>query len=445
MAAEELAGAGAAGELIFVDDGAAAGEDGFCGALNLDAFEHRVVDAHVVRGGADDFAMIGIEDDDVGVGADGDGAFAREEAEEFCGRCGDDFDEAIGREAFAVDAAGVDEAEAVFDAGAAVGNFCEVVDAELFLIFEAERAMVGGDDLKRVLREALPQFFLVPLFAERRSEDVFRGFEPGGVHVFEREIEILRASFGVGGDAAVAGFANFFERVVAGEMDDVDGAVGHFGEGDGAGSGFGFGGGGAREGVIFRSFFSFGEGLLDDDVDGAAVFGVHADEAGMFGGLAHGAEDCGVVEHEDAGVGHEKFEAGHAFADEVGHFFELGAAEVGDDAVEGVVDGGFVVGLGHPGVEGVAESLTFVLDGEVDERGGAAEGCGDCTGLEIVGAGGAAEGHVEMRVDVDAAGEEEDGWWRRWCWWRFLARVALRWRRFCRRRCRGRRGWCRWR
>ncbi len=49
LAAEELAGAGAAGELIFVDDGAAAGEDGFCGALDLDAFEHGVVDAHVMR------------------------------------------------------------------------------------------------------------------------------------------------------------------------------------------------------------------------------------------------------------------------------------------------------------------------------------------------------------------------------------------------------------
>ena len=147
LAAEELAGAGAAGELIFVDDGAAAGENCSGGALDLDAFEHRVVDAHVMRFDADCFAMIRIEDHDVGVGADSDRAFAREEAEKFCGRCGDDFDEAIGREAFAVNAASVDQAEAMLDAGAAVGNFCEVVDAEFFLIFETERAVVGGDDL----------------------------------------------------------------------------------------------------------------------------------------------------------------------------------------------------------------------------------------------------------------------------------------------------------
>jgi len=36
--------------------------------------------------------------------------------------------------------------------------------------------------------------------------------------------------------------------------------------------------------------------------------------------------------------------------------------------------------------------LAFVLDGEIDERGGAAESRGDRAGLEIVGAGGAPKG-----------------------------------------------------
>ena len=39
-------------------------------------------------------------------------------------------------------------------------------------------------------------------------------------------------------------------------------------------------------------------------------------------------------------------------------------------------------------------------------RGGAAEGRGARAGFEIVGAGGAAEGHVEMGVAIDAAGED---------------------------------------
>src|SRR5215475_11886974 len=101
-------------------------------------------------------------------------------------------------------AASIDKAEAMFDAGAAIGNFGEVVDTELLLIFEAKRTVISRDDLQRVLCESLPEFFLVPLFTERRSENVFGAFEAGGVHVFQRQIQILRASFGVSRDTAIA-------------------------------------------------------------------------------------------------------------------------------------------------------------------------------------------------------------------------------------------------
>src|SRR6266704_1585198 len=134
--------------------------------------------------------------------------------------------------------------------------------------------MVGGDNLQGVLREALPELFLMPLFAERRREDVLGGLEARRVHILEREIQILRACLGVSGEAAVPGFADFFERLVAREMNDIDGRSRHFRESDGTGSGFGFGSGWASERVIFRRAFSFGERLLDDDVDGAAVFRV---------------------------------------------------------------------------------------------------------------------------------------------------------------------------
>ena len=79
------------------------------------------------------------------------------------------------------------------------------------------------------MREAVPEFFLMPFLAQRRRENILGGIETGTVHVVEREIEILRTGFGVSGKAAVARFAHFFQRVVAGEMNDVDGAAGHFG------------------------------------------------------------------------------------------------------------------------------------------------------------------------------------------------------------------------
>ncbi len=148
LATEELAGAGSADEFSGFDDGAAAGENGFGRAFDFDALEHGIVHAHVVRLRADDFFVVGIEDHQVRVGADGDRAFARIQAEEFCGAVETSCDKAIRGKMLAVDAAGVDQAQAMLDARAAVGNFGEVVLAQFFLLLEAERAMVGGDDLQ---------------------------------------------------------------------------------------------------------------------------------------------------------------------------------------------------------------------------------------------------------------------------------------------------------
>src|SRR2546429_624678 len=188
LAAEELAGACSADEFSGVNNGAAAAEDGFGRALDLDAFEHGIVHAHVMRFRADEFFVVGIEEHEVGVRAHGDSALARVEAKQFCGRGGDELDKAIRREVLAVDAAGVDQAEAVLDAWSAVRNFREVVLAEFLLLLEAERAMVGRDDLQRVFREALPKFFLMPLFPERRGENVFRALEAGNVEILDGEI-----------------------------------------------------------------------------------------------------------------------------------------------------------------------------------------------------------------------------------------------------------------
>src|SRR5438046_7915617 len=145
----------------------------------------------MMRFGADDFFMIGIEEDQVGVRADGDGAFARVKAKKFCGRGGDELNKTIWRKMLAVDAASVDKAEAVLNAGAAIGNLGEVVFAKFLLLLEAEGAVVGGDDLQRVFRQALPEFFLMPFFAERRREDVLRAFKAGRSEEHTSELQSL--------------------------------------------------------------------------------------------------------------------------------------------------------------------------------------------------------------------------------------------------------------
>ena len=54
---------------------------------------------------------------------------------------------------------------------------------------------------------------------------------------------------------------------------------------------------------------------------------------------------------------------------------------------------------------GVMQRLAAVLDREVDDRRRAAERRGARAGLEVVGRGRAAERHVHVGVDVDAAGQ----------------------------------------
>src|SRR5439155_6056004 len=151
---------------------------------------------------------------------------------------------------------------------------------------------------------------------------------------------------------------------------------------------------------------AFGQSLLHDHVDGAAVFGVHADHRAGAAGHAQGFEDAAVIEHENAGIRHEELETGDAVADELFHFLKARIGKIGDDAMEAVVGDSFRGCLLHPCVECGAQRLAFVLDREVDESGGTAEcGCAGA-GLEIIRARSAAERHVQVCVDVNPAGED---------------------------------------
>ena len=79
---------------------------------------------------------------------------------------------------------------------------------------------------------------------------------------------------------------------------------------------------------------------------------------------------------------------------------------LGLDVIFPAAMAGLAVGLGHPSVESVTEGLALALNGKVNQRGGAAVGGGDGAGFEVVGADGAAERHVEVGVDVNAAGHD---------------------------------------
>ena len=118
-------------------------------------------------------------------------------------------------------------------------------------------------------------------------------------------------------------------------------------------------------------------------------------------------EDRRVINHQHVGIGHEELEAGHALAHHVVHVFEARVAEIGHDHVQAVVDAGLALGLLPPGVERRAHLRAPRLDGEVHNRCGSADGRGSGAGKEVIGGVRAAEGHIEVRVRVDAAGKDK--------------------------------------
>ncbi len=119
-------------------------------------------------------------------------------------------------------------------------------------------------------------------------------------------------------------------------------------------------------------------------------------------------EERRVVHLQDPGIGQVELEGGDALvAGQAGHLGERRLAHAAQGHVEAVVDGRLALGLPPPRFESGEERLAGLRGGEVDDGGRAAEGCGAGPGLEVVGRGEGARRHVEVRVGVDPARQDE--------------------------------------
>ena len=159
--------------------------------------------------------------------------------------------------------------------------------------------------------------------------------------------------------------------------------------------------------VILRRGVTFRERMFDDFIDDDAVLGMHADQTAAFACCRHAAKDRRIVNQKNAGVGHEHFEARHAFVHRCVQLFDLIVFELGRDQVKPIVDRRLAFGFLVPVVDALDERLAFVLHGEVDDRRGAAVCCGARTGCKVVGSLRAAEGQFHVCVRIDAAGNHE--------------------------------------
>src|SRR5438105_1313514 len=125
-------------ELIAFHNHAPARQHSVGHARNLNSFEHRIIDAHVVSLRTDGVLAVRIEDHEIRVTAHCDRALARIQAEKFCGCCGNQFHKTVHAESSLSNTAGIDEAHAVLDSGTAIRNLREIVAAQFLLLFETE-------------------------------------------------------------------------------------------------------------------------------------------------------------------------------------------------------------------------------------------------------------------------------------------------------------------
>src|SRR5580698_8494157 len=160
---DELAAARPADELPVLYDRQPARQYRLRQPLHANALKHRVVHAHMMRRRTDHLLGVRVKEHQIGIRANGNRSLTREEPKELRRGRRHQLHEAIRRKSSAVHSARVNEAQAMLDSRPAVGNFRKVVLAHLLLLLEAKRAVIGRDNLQRVVRQAVPEFFLIPL------------------------------------------------------------------------------------------------------------------------------------------------------------------------------------------------------------------------------------------------------------------------------------------
>ena len=290
----------------------------------------------------------------------------------------------------------------------AIRNLREVILAQRLLILKAERAMIGRHHLQMIVLQSIPQLGMILLLSQRRSEHILRILKALAFHVvFNRQQQILRTRLRKRRQPAVPRLPHLIQRVLARKMHDVHRNTSQRRHHDGAMHRLRLRNRGPCQRVMNRRLLALGERLLHDHVDHAAVLGVHADQRAVLGCLLHRLEDRCVIHHQHAGIRHEQLEAGHALADHVVHVFQPRRAQIRDDHVQPIVDTRLPFGLLPPRIERVAHLRALRLDGKVHNRRRPADRRRARARLKIIRRRRPAKRHVEMRMRIDPARQDE--------------------------------------
>ncbi len=200
----------------------------------------------------------------------------------------------------------------------------------------------------------------------------------------------------------LAGAADRFMRLLAGNMHDVDRNAGGVGNGDGAIGRLALHLGRARIGVRLGAGNARRHELLLQRGDEVAILRMDERQGPERGAALERREHLVIVHHQGALIGHEVLERVDAAADRRGHVVENLLRPAGDGHMEGIVAAGLAGSALFPQVERFHHAV-LAGDDEVHHQGRAARKRGVGAALPGLGGGRAHEGHFEMRVRIDAA------------------------------------------
>jgi hypothetical protein len=369
-----------------------------------------VVGAHVEALRYERAGRIGIEHDDVGVGARRELALARVQTEELRRRRAASIDPLLEGEV-SIDHALVYECQPRLYARHAARDRAEVpppVSGESrAAVCVREGAVVGGDDLQGSAQQSLPQLLAMPPVPQRRSAHVARRLRRSPLVAICGEIEVLRTRLGVEGEPPLAGAPNLLERRSARQMNDVTRRLSLLGHARRARHRVGLGARGPRPRVPARLGATLCERLGAQARDRVVVLAVEAHEGPEACRSLQRLEDDVVGHHQALRVGHVQLEARDPRLHHLGHDVVGGTGELGEAHVERVVDARLAVRLGVPPGEALGRRFPPVGGGEVDDRRRPTAGGGARARSEVVRGTDRAYLHVEMGVHVDGAGDDE--------------------------------------
>ena len=205
---------------------------------------------------------------------------------------------------------------------------------------------------------------------------------------------------------ALAGDADRLERCAAGEVHDVDLGADQRRVVDGAPRGLGLGQRGAALRVVPRVQPPRRQHRAGAVVEHVAVLGVHVDDGSRVLGRAEQPEEGRVTDAEL--VDHEHLEAGIPGVDKPRDLRQPSVAGVRDDDVKAVIDVGPAGRPGLPRFHRRDQRLPARLPGVIADGGDPAAHRRRRAGLEVVGRPNASDLGVEMRVDIDPAGKDQE-------------------------------------